>query len=180
MNKNVWMLTGACALAVGIAGCSPQLDQTRLSPEEQAWADSIKANYSAWQPPESIPRAVRRDDINNDNQAVQSAAQAGSELKIETAEVAPVETMATVENNVPVETVQAAPAPAVEAVPAPVAEQAPEVYTVVKGDNLGAIAQKYYGRASAWKKIQQANMSVLRGKNKDLIRPGMKLTIPRP
>ena len=39
-------LTGACALTVVITGCSPQLDQTQLSPEEQVWAEHIKANYS--------------------------------------------------------------------------------------------------------------------------------------
>ena len=61
---------------------------------------------------------------------------------------------------------------------APAAE--PEVYTVVKGDTLGGIARKYYGRASAWTRIQAANKDVLRGKDKTQIRPGMKLQIPRP
>ena len=180
MNNKVWMLAGACAMTIVFAGCSPQLDQTRLSPEEQAWADNIKANYSAWQPPESIPRSVRRDDINNDIQSSQTVQKEAPQLQIVDAPaVAPIEVMPSVEKTVPVEAVEVAPA-AAAAAPAPVEEQTPEVYTVVKGDNLGAIAQKYYGKASAWKKIQQANMSVLRGKNKDMIRPGMKLTIPRP
>ena len=49
---------------------------------------------------------------------------------------------------------------------------------MVKGDTLGAIAQKYYGRAADWKKIQDANSALLKGKT--VIRPGMKLTIPKP
>ena len=49
---------------------------------------------------------------------------------------------------------------------------------LVKGDTLGGIARKYYGRASAWKKIADANADLLKGKT--LIRPGMKLQIPRP
>ena len=173
MNNKVWMLAGACAMTIVFAGCSPQLDQTRLSPEEQAWADNIKANYSAWQPPESIPRSVRRDDVNNDNQSNQTEQKAAPELQVvDTASIAPIEAVPTVENTVPAANVEVAPAAttANAVAPAPVEEQTPEVYTVVKGDNLGAIAQKYYGRASAWKKIQQANMSVLRGKNKDMIR----------
>ena len=179
MNNKVWMLAGACAMTIVFAGCSPQLDQTRLSPEEQAWADNIKANYSAWQPPESIPRSVRRDDINNDNKPQNTTNEATEVQVFEPAPMPPIDAMPAVEKTVPVAAVEPAPA-AAAAAPAPVEEQTPEIYTVVKGDNLGAIAQKYYGRASAWKKIQQANMSVLRGKNKDMIRPGMKLTIPRP
>ena len=52
--------------------------------------------------------------------------------------------------------------------------------TMVKGDTLGGIARKFYGRASAWKKIQEANTDRMRGKDKTVIVPGMKLQIPRP
>jgi nucleoid-associated protein YgaU len=180
MNKNVWMLTGACALAVGIAGCSPQLDQTRLSPEEQAWADSIKANYSAWQPPESIPRSVRRDDIPQQNTA---PAVAGESTEATVPAVNDAEVTLTAPATAP-----AADTPAVEPV-APVAPAANdaaaapaaaenETYTVNKGDTLSGIALKFYGRASAWKKIADANADVLKGKT--VIKPGMKLAIPRP
>ena len=66
------------------------------------------------------------------------------------------------------------------AAPAPVAADnaAPETYTVVKGDTLGGIARKFYGRASQWTRIQEANKDLLKGKT--VIRPGMKLAIPRP
>lgn len=173
--KSVVMLAGAGALAMLLAGCAPELDQTQLSPEEQAWAANFKENYGAWQPPESIPRAVRRDDLVQ-NPAGNPAAGANSSFESQTVDAAPV-----VETPAPAAV--EAPAPAPVADPAPVAEAAApagqtEVYTVVKNDTLGAIARKFYGRASAWKRIQEANQDILKGKT--TIYPGMKLQIPRP
>ena len=183
--KSMVMLATAGLASLLLAGCAPELDRTQLSPEEQAWAESIKANYGAWQPPESVPRSVRRDDLAAQQDGVPAAVEAPA-----------VETPAAVE--VPVAPAPEAPAvaPAPAPVPAadtavgnvkddvvPVAAPAPaaaEEYTVVKGDTLGGIARKFYGRASAWKKIQEANADRLRGKNKTVIVPGMKLQIPRP
>ena len=188
--KSMVMLATAGVVSLLLAGCAPELDKTQLSPEEQAWAESIKANYGAWQPPESVPRAVRRDDLAAQNQT------APQDTVPATVDVPVAETPAPVE--VPVapapETpaVAPAPVPVPAAAPAggnvqddvvPVAAPAPaaaEEYTVVKGDTLGGIARKFYGRASAWKKIQEANADRLRGKNKTVIVPGMKLQIPRP
>ena len=66
------------------------------------------------------------------------------------------------------------PAPAAAApVAAPAAER---VHVVEKGDTLGAIAKKYYSKASAYPKIFEANRDVL--DDPDLIRPGQKLRIP--
>ncbi len=48
-------------------------------------------------------------------------------------------------------------------------------YTVVKGDTLGKIAQQFYGKASDYQKIVQANPSI---KNPDLIHPGDVFIIP--
>lgn len=53
-----------------------------------------------------------------------------------------------------------------------------DVYTVQSGDSLSKIAQKHYGKASAWTKIYDANKSTI-GDNPDLIRPGQRLNIPR-
>ena len=44
------------------------------------------------------------------------------------------------------------------------------------GDTLGAIAQKYYGKASEYMKIFEANRDIL--DNPDLIKVGQKLKIP--
>ena len=174
--KSVIVLTGVCSLAMLLAGCAPELDQTQLSPEEQAWAANFKENYGAWQPPESIPRSVRRDDLVP---APAANPAAGENSSFETQVPAAVDTAAPAADNAVAPVAPAAPADsAVAPVPADKAAAAPEVYTVVKGDTLGAIARKYYGRASAWKRIQEANADVLKGKT--TIYPGMKLQIPRP
>ena len=179
--KSMVMLATAGAVSLLLAGCAPELDRTQLSPEEQAWAESIKANYGAWQPPESVPRSVRRDDLAAQTPAAEQdvlppAAETPAPVDVPVAPAVPVE-QAVAPVPAP-EAVAPAPAPAPEAVaPAPAAA---EEYTVVKGDTLGGIARKFYGRASAWKKIQEANADRLRGKNKTVIVPGMKLQIPRP
>ncbi len=59
---------------------------------------------------------------------------------------------------------------------APPEASAERIYEVVAGDTLGAIAQKYYGKASAYMKIFEANRDTL--DNPDLIKPGQKLRIP--
>ncbi|MCL4809730.1 MAG: LysM peptidoglycan-binding domain-containing protein [Thermoanaerobaculia bacterium] len=78
----------------------------------------------------------------------------------------------------------AVPAPAAAAVvaagaPAPVAAPAPSaarVHVVERGDTLGAIAKKYYGKAGLYPKIFEANRDIL--DNPDVIKPGQKLRIP--
>ena len=50
-------------------------------------------------------------------------------------------------------------------------------YTVVKGDTLSAIAKRFYGKASAWTKIHEANRDQI--SNPDLIRPGQVFRIPK-
>jgi len=66
------------------------------------------------------------------------------------------------------------PEPAPEAAPEPVSGE--RFYEVVAGDTLGAISQKYYGRASQYMKIFEANRDIL--DNPDLIKVGQKLKIP--
>jgi nucleoid-associated protein YgaU len=51
-----------------------------------------------------------------------------------------------------------------------------QTHVVVSGDTLSKIAQKYYGDASLYTKIFQANRDVLSDPNK--ISPGQKLRIP--
>ena len=65
-------------------------------------------------------------------------------------------------------------APEPEPAPAPVVEE--RVYEVVSGDTLGAISKKYYGKASDYMKIFEANRDIL--DNPDLIKVGQKLQIP--
>lgn len=52
----------------------------------------------------------------------------------------------------------------------------PRTYTIKSGDSLSKIAKQFYGDASAWNKIYQANQDTI--KNPDLIHPGKKIIIP--
>lgn len=79
----------------------------------------------------------------------------------------------------------AAPPPAAGAVvtggvPAPsaaaTAPAAARYHVVEKGDTLGAIAKKYYGKASLYEKIFASNLDIL--DDPDKIKPGQKLYIP--
>lgn len=49
-------------------------------------------------------------------------------------------------------------------------------YTVKSGDTLSHIAQQFYGKASAWNTIYEANRDQL--DNPDRIQPGQVLQIP--
>lgn len=73
---------------------------------------------------------------------------------------------------------EAEPEAASEAVAEPVAEAAPEpvvqTYTVVSGDTLWAIAERFYGDGSKYQVIADASGIP----NPDLIQPGQVLTIP--
>jgi nucleoid-associated protein YgaU len=53
--------------------------------------------------------------------------------------------------------------------------QLPTTYTVVRGDSLSAIAQKYYGDASKWTEIAKANNLA----NPQVIHAGNALTVPQ-
>jgi nucleoid-associated protein YgaU len=60
---------------------------------------------------------------------------------------------------------------------APEPEEETEYYTVVRGDYLSKIAKKFYGNASKYPVIFEANREVI--KDPDLIYPGQKLRIPK-
>jgi len=52
----------------------------------------------------------------------------------------------------------------------------PREYVVKSGDSLSKIAKQFYGDASAWTKIFEANKDKI--KNPDLIHPGQHIIIP--
>ena len=58
--------------------------------------------------------------------------------------------------------------------PAPVQEV--QYYEIQSGDSLSAIAKKYYGKASDYPRIFEANREVIKDPN--LIYPGQKIRIP--
>jgi LysM domain len=66
--------------------------------------------------------------------------------------------------------------PAAAAVPPPVTSAA-KTHVVVAGESLSLLAKKYYGDATQWPKIHQANKAAV-GPNPNLLKAGTKLTIP--
>ncbi|MDE6021205.1 MAG: LysM peptidoglycan-binding domain-containing protein [Ruminococcus sp.] len=56
--------------------------------------------------------------------------------------------------------------------------QQPKTYTVKSGDCLWNIAKKFYGDGSKYKRIYEANKSIIPESNPNLIHPGQVLTIP--
>jgi LysM repeat protein len=60
--------------------------------------------------------------------------------------------------------------------PAPEEEPKEDYYTIKSGDTLGAIAKQFYGKASAYTRIFEANRDIISDPNK--IYPGQKIRIP--
>ena len=67
--------------------------------------------------------------------------------------------------------------PPKEKAPAEPPPAAVEYYTIVKGDTLGAIAKRFYGKASHYVRIFEANKDII--SDPDRIYPGQKIRIPK-
>jgi hypothetical protein len=74
----------------------------------------------------------------------------------------------------PVLTLPPSPAPSP---PLPGPGTAAKSHTVIHGDTLSNISQKYYGNSALWTKIYAANKAVI-GSDPNLLKPGQKLIIP--
>ena len=64
----------------------------------------------------------------------------------------------------------------IDGLQAPTVEEKVEYYIINKGDTLSAIAKKFYGKASDYPRIFEANREVIKDAN--LIYPGQKIRIP--
>jgi len=58
----------------------------------------------------------------------------------------------------------------------PTPESTYQTYTIESGDSLSKIARHFYGDASKWRQIFEANRDVI--KDPDLIHPGHTIKIP--
>ena len=85
--------------------------------------------------------------------------------------------MVKTENTINKILVQGAAAPSTLPGPGAPAPAEAQIYEVKPGDTLGHIAQRFYGKASLYPKIFEANRDVLT--NPDLIKVGQKLKIPK-
>ena len=73
----------------------------------------------------------------------------------------------------PVSSPVASPSPS----PSPSPEAAGETYTIVEGDTLLSISRRFYGDETLWRRIYDANRSVI-GDRPDNLRVGTVLRIP--
>lgn len=151
------MKTNYLVIALGLisllfAGCAPELARTNYGPEEQQWKNYIQKSYNGWQaPPTPAPYSE-----NNISQGASS----------------------TIES-VPIAAPMTEAAPVAEiAVDAPVKSAIPTEtsYTIKKGDTLWSISKNVYGDGNLWKKIQEANKTVLGNSNS--LKAGTVLQIP--
>ena len=60
--------------------------------------------------------------------------------------------------------------------PPPEEKEKFDVYEIVKGDTLGAIAKRFYGKASLYTRIHEANKELI--PDPDKIYPGQNIKIP--
>ena len=60
--------------------------------------------------------------------------------------------------------------------PPPEEKEQFEIYEIVSGDTLGGIARRFYGKASLYTRIHEANLELIPDANK--IYPGQKIRIP--
>ncbi len=188
-------LVGGALLLLGAAGCvETELAQTPPGSIEAEWQTMLEKSYPAWRAPRLAPPGIR-DNMSPDYVAEETRRQqegveaetpaADPDVEPDPTQISPEEEI--VEETVVVETgVTEEPAAAEESVTAeePAAEPAPAVaveyeeYVVQPGDSLSLIAKKFYKDGRRYFPIFKANEQVLNG-NPNLLRPGMKLRIPK-
>mgnify|MGYP001003470951 CR=1 FL=1 len=151
------VLFAAVGVAVFLTACGPELAQTPYTQEETEWMNYLEGQYSGWRPPQTPPPV------------------AGAVIATPRATVAEVDETLVFEDSgkgdfeLVNDTVYVEPA----AVGAPAYVE----YTVKKGDTLGSIAHQHYKKAGLWKKIYNANTSVISNPNK--LKIGTVLRIPQ-
>ena len=153
-----------CCIALA-AGCKrPELASKPLNERQLEWAQTINKSYSAWQPPylspavetEASPKAEKENEYDYPLQMLAPISRAPEDEQVW---------------DVPDDDIELIPVEPEESTVA-----APGTYTVKQGDTLMGIANRLYGRASAWKRIWKQNRDML--SSPDKLRPGMVLQIP--
>lgn len=108
-----------------------------------------------------------------ENQQLKTKLALSGSLSAAPAPSRPGSTLPAVSINLPPATVAPATPPPAPVVATPAA---PRVHTVASGDSLSKISKQYYGTATRWNEILQANKDVIR--NPDALVLGTKLRIP--
>lgn len=175
MKKSI--LFAGFVVIVAAAGCQPKLSQYPMSEKEQQWKEFIQNDYPSWEPSERWPVGVRYDESYTPEELSRLEGN-GSADTVEPLDIPADELMPDFQYDDVIAEEAEIEAPAVEeAVPAE-----PETVTVEhkvqQGDTLSGLALKYYGNASQWKQILDANPSL--GGKPNKIRIGQVLVIPNP
>jgi nucleoid-associated protein YgaU len=154
-----------------LAGCAPQLAQTKYGPEETQWKDYISKSYHQWEPPATPPPlSSGKSNMPAESSSIEIVPEASADMDGMTgAEFPSIEPM---DNH---ETV-AFPEKGVDNDIVMPALEKDTTYTVKKGDTLWTISKQFYNNGKNWKKIQEANKDILPTPEK--LKAGMNLKIP--
>lgn len=195
MKKVLASVCGGAVLVVLLAGCDPHLAQIPSGTQEELWYRQLKSNYSSFTPPRNPAPAAYSPNYNtrqnspgvpadDPEKAVDSAADGGKVTNLEDAAPQPQKDekaeKKTLQEPAVVQADKKDPAVKDAAKSDGAAAQGSEaegkIYIVKSGDTLGAIAKKFYGKASLDDVIFRANSKVLKDRNTLSI--GMRLVIP--
>ncbi len=147
MKTKLSILCAAGALSVVIAGCnSPTLAKTPYSESENQWSEYISYSYPNWKAPQTVPPSSSE------------MAPATSVEPILLQPVAPV-----------VGPTSATPVVGDKKVEA-------QTYKIQSGDTLSKISSKFYGKASKWNVILEANKDKISDAGK--LKVGTTINIP--
>ena len=193
MMKTMFLAAGVLTVAAVVTGCrSTTVAEVPRSQEELEWENVIRANYPGYRSAPSRAQAVydnTEDRVSRPRPVLKPQEDAAAEVKSEkdapavepAAEVKPADAEKPAEEVKPAEAEKPAaevkPADAEKAKVSPPDPTGSTVYEVKSGDTLGKIALKHYGSARHSNVIFKANSDIL--KNPNLLRPGMKLIIPK-
>ncbi len=151
-------LFAAAAVVFG-AGCTAELANRKLGPEEQEWKDYLEPMYPGWEVPGTLPPAISDRSKGNASADMQNGGlEDNLSLNDNSSSVKDVSLAADASSlNVKVRY---------------------EDYVVEKDDTLSHIAKKVYGNGRKYYRIYKANEDII--KNANRIYPGMTIKIPRP
>jgi nucleoid-associated protein YgaU len=193
MMKTMFLAAGVLTVAAVVTGCrSTTVAEVPRSQEELEWENVIRANYPGYRSAPSRAQAVydnTEDRVSRPRPVLKPQEDAAAEVKSEkdapavepAAEAKPADAEKPAAEVKPADAEKPAaevkPADAEKAKVSPPDPTGSTVYEVKSGDTLGKIALKHYGSARHSNVIFKANSDIL--KNPNLLRPGMKLIIPK-
>jgi len=175
MNKNILASLGVCILCFVLTGCSVKSYQVL---EERADQDLDEGNrgYLSGKP-EFSDEKPRKTTRPRQVFEIEFGASSQEELEVKKAEkeIKAAQTATPATRGTQISKREAV----VVRVPAEVANAEPKTimqkYTVVEGDTLQKISQKFYGTTRRWKEIYDVNKKML--KNSERIYPGQVIEV---